>query len=115
MHHLKLSILCKHNYLDKIKIKPKIDFRSKDIDILYTPHNPNFGGNVTTQTWPFTGTGFTSERNLTIVPEWKTPEKVDLVPQVGSTIHEVIDGKDVIVSIYDHNPITKKIGWKDLR
>lgn len=90
-----------------------IDFTSNDIDNIKTPYGPDFGGTENSK-WPFTGSGFTAGENGTIIPEWKTLDG-GLKPNIGSTIHEVIDGNDTIVAIYDFDPISKMTGWMDLR
>ena len=88
-----------------------VDFTSEKIGKIETPYSPEFGGGEIGE-WPFTGSGFTAGENGTMVPEWKG-DKVR--PNPGSTIHEVINGKDTIVATYDVNTMTNEGSWIDLR
>ncbi|GAB2025982.1 hypothetical protein OfM1_20550 [Lactovum odontotermitis] len=89
-----------------------IDFTSGDIGKIETPYSPQFGGTHAGE-WPFTGSGFTAGENRTMVPEWTTTAKEGLQPSLGSTIHEVINGKDTVVAEW----VTKDGNgyWRDLR
>ncbi|MEN2667808.1 hypothetical protein [Listeria aquatica] len=91
-----------------------IDFTTDDIEKLTTPFSTDFGGTKTSE-WPFAGSGFTASENGTVVPEWEVSDSKGLTPNIGSTIHEVINGKDTLVAIYDYDPINNIQGWVSLK
>lgn len=45
--------------------------------------------------------GFTGARNGEMIPEWRVKKNNTVTLEKGSELHQVIDGKDAIIGIFD--------------
>ena len=61
-------------------------------------------GNYTTDNFgkvssPQTGTGFTSAKDGSLIPEYNALNRMK--PQDGAEIHKIVDGEETLVAVYD--------------
>lgn len=75
-----------------------IKFQTKDTDMIGIPYGKEFGG-TNTDPPPCTLNGFTGARNGEIIPEWNVNGYMR--PNIGAELHEVNNGKDTVVAVYN--------------
>jgi hypothetical protein len=75
-----------------------IKFATSEADEISIPYGEKFGG-TNTDLPPCTLNGFTAARNGEIVPEWTLNKRI--TPNVVSELHNVVDGTDTIIGIFD--------------
>ncbi len=77
-----------------------IKFQTNDVDNIEIPFGELLGGS-NTDGYPCTLNGFTGARNGEMIPEWFVGKKNAVEPIEGAELHQVINGVDTIIGIYE--------------
>ncbi len=75
-----------------------IKFKTHKTDKIEIPYGEAFGG-TNLDGPPCTLNGFTGARNGEIIPEWELCARIK--PNKGAELHKVVNGKDIVVAIFD--------------